>query len=175
LRPMKRTRGAGGNDRPDPETQSGMSSVEELLQTEEGRCEFAKEELAFDATELIADLMERTQVNKSELAKRTGKSKAYITQVLSGSRNLTMHTLAGLTFALGYRVEFSAVPISHEARGFTANTFAVPYPIAPAASSAWEDMQQGRGRPEPAGNTLHDPWVLFPVHSDPETIETIAA
>jgi transcriptional regulator with XRE-family HTH domain len=90
------------------------SSVEELLESADGRREFAKEELAFEATEKIAELMELTRVSKSELAKRTGKSKAYITQVLSGSRNMTVHTLAGLAFALGYKITFNATPVGFE-------------------------------------------------------------
>ena len=88
------------------------SSVEELLETEHGQCEFAKEELAFEATELIAELMEKKHVSKAELAQRIGKSKAYVTQVLSGSRNITMHTLAGLTFALGHKVRLTAAPLA---------------------------------------------------------------
>jgi transcriptional regulator with XRE-family HTH domain len=90
------------------------SSVEELLESADGRREFAKEELAFEATEKIAELMELTRVSKSELAKRTGKSKAYITQVLSGSRNMTVHTLASLAFALGYKITLNATAVGHE-------------------------------------------------------------
>lgn len=88
------------------------NTVQRLLETEQGRCEFVQEELAFDATELISELMAIEKVNKVELAKRVGKSKAYITQVLSGSRNITMHTLAGLTYALGYAVKLQAEPIA---------------------------------------------------------------
>jgi transcriptional regulator with XRE-family HTH domain len=100
------------------------SSVDELLGTDRGRCEFAKEELAFEATEKISELMEITGVSKSELARRVGKSKAYITQVLSGSRNLTLHTLAGLVYALGYKITINAVaadsaPVSLDALEFT--------------------------------------------------------
>ena len=84
--------------------------MQKLLETERGEREFAKEELAFEATELIAELMEKKHVSKTELAQRIGKSKAYVTQVLSGSRNITMHTLAGLTFALGYKAKLAAAP-----------------------------------------------------------------
>jgi antitoxin component HigA of HigAB toxin-antitoxin module len=94
--------------------ESRKSSVEELIETQEGHCEFIKEELAFGATEKIAELMELTGVSKSDLAKRTGSSKAHITQVLSGSRNITVHTLAGLAFALGYKITLSAAPIGRE-------------------------------------------------------------
>jgi len=101
-------------DRKDSDMERCRSSVEELLETDQGRREFVKEELAFEATEKIAELMELTNVSKSELARRTGNSKAYITQVLSGSRNITVHTLAGLAFALGYKITFHAASIRDE-------------------------------------------------------------
>jgi transcriptional regulator with XRE-family HTH domain len=95
----------------DPTMDRRKSSVDQLLESEQGRREFTEEELAFEATEKIAELMEATNVTKSELAKRTGKSKAYITQVLSGSRNMTLHTLAGLAYALGYKISLDALPV----------------------------------------------------------------
>jgi transcriptional regulator with XRE-family HTH domain len=69
------------------------------------------EALASEAAELIARLMEEQHVNKSELAVRAGTSKSHITNLLSGSRNMTMHTLADLLFALGHKAEISAKPV----------------------------------------------------------------
>lgn len=71
---------------------------------------FEREALALQASEMILELMEKEGVNKKELAKRIGVSKAHVTQVLSGSRNMTVHTLADLVFALGRRVELTSVP-----------------------------------------------------------------
>ena len=96
------------------------SSVDELIETDVGQCEFVKQELALEATEKISELMEASKVTKSELARRTGSSKAYITQVLAGSRNITVHTLAALAFALGYRIELHAAPLA------VANSVEVP-------------------------------------------------
>ncbi len=96
------------------------SSVDELIESDVGRCEFVKHELALEATEKISALMEVSNVTKSELARRTGNSKAYITQVLAGSRNVTVHTLAALAFALGYRIELHATPLA------VANSVEVP-------------------------------------------------
>jgi antitoxin component HigA of HigAB toxin-antitoxin module len=73
---------------------------------------YEQESLAFEATELISHLMETAKVSKAELARRIGKSKALVTQMLSGSRNMTMHTFAQLAFALGYRVELNCRPLS---------------------------------------------------------------
>jgi len=72
---------------------------------------YEREALAFEASELISRLMEDQEVNRSELAARVGTSKSHITNLLSGSRNMTMHTLADLTFVLGYKVEMKATPL----------------------------------------------------------------
>ena len=89
-----------------------LSSVDQLQQTDQGRREFAKEELAFAAAELISELMESQNISKVELAKKIERSKSHVTQILSGSRNMTMHTLAELAFMLGHTVKVRAEPIS---------------------------------------------------------------
>jgi transcriptional regulator with XRE-family HTH domain len=81
----------------------------EFIDDDERRRLYERESLAFDATEMISHLMAETNVNKAELARRIGKTRAYVTQLLSGSRNLTVHTLADLAFALGYRLELKAI------------------------------------------------------------------
>jgi antitoxin component HigA of HigAB toxin-antitoxin module len=63
-----------------------------------------QERLLLEATELVEELMENRQVNRSELAALLGKSKAHVTQLLSGDRNLTLRTLAELAFVLDERV-----------------------------------------------------------------------
>jgi transcriptional regulator with XRE-family HTH domain len=73
---------------------------------------FEQESLSIEATELISTLMKERQISKAELAKRIGKSKAFITQLLSGGRNMTLHTFADLAFALGYKVDLHASPLS---------------------------------------------------------------
>lgn len=68
-----------------------------------------QEQLLFDATELISRAMVQQNVSKSELAKRIGKSKAYVTQVLGGQTNMTLRTLSDLADALGYDIELGAI------------------------------------------------------------------
>lgn len=71
-----------------------------------------EEQLAFDAQELVAEMMEFICIDKGGLAlKYDDCSKAKITQLLSGSRRMTMHTLAGLACVMGYKVTLQAVPI----------------------------------------------------------------
>ena len=88
------------------------TKYQELISDKEGHRLFQQEALAFAASELICSLMEEQGISKSKLAEITGKSRAFVTQVLSGSRNMTMHTLADLTFALGHRVELDVRPVA---------------------------------------------------------------
>jgi transcriptional regulator with XRE-family HTH domain len=52
------------------------------------------------ASEVIRALMESQGVHKAELARRVGKSRAYVTQSLTGQRNMTLGTLASFADAL---------------------------------------------------------------------------
>ncbi|MCX6636048.1 MAG: helix-turn-helix transcriptional regulator [Acidobacteria bacterium] len=84
------------------------TKFEEFIADPKRRRVFERESLAFEAAELISGLMEQRQVSKTELAERIGASKSHVTQLLTGSRNMTMHTLADLAFALGHKVEIGA-------------------------------------------------------------------
>jgi len=84
------------------------TKFEEFVADPKRRRVYERESLAFEAAELISGLMEQREVSKTELAERIGASKSHVTQLLSGSRNMTMHTLADLAFALGHRVEIGA-------------------------------------------------------------------
>lgn len=55
----------------------------------------------FRVTEDILVAMEDLGITKSELAKRLGNSKSRITQLLSGDSNMTIGTLADISFELG--------------------------------------------------------------------------
>jgi transcriptional regulator with XRE-family HTH domain len=67
-----------------------------------------QEELILDATELISKIMAENNISKAELARRLGKTKAYVTQCLSGEQNLTLRTLADIFTALEHRAYFGA-------------------------------------------------------------------
>jgi transcriptional regulator with XRE-family HTH domain len=70
----------------------------------------AQERLITEVTESIWEAMERAGVKKSELAKRMDATKGYVSQVLSGSRNMTLRTLSDICFALGQRPTFVTEP-----------------------------------------------------------------
>jgi transcriptional regulator with XRE-family HTH domain len=52
--------------------------------------------------------MKKQGVSRAGLALLVDTSKAHITQLLSGSRNMTLHTFADLAFALGHRISYKA-------------------------------------------------------------------
>lgn len=67
----------------------------------------AQELLIESVTEKLLELMEREDVSKAELARRLGKSRAYITQILDGSRNMTLRTVADVAHAIGFDVHLA--------------------------------------------------------------------
>jgi transcriptional regulator with XRE-family HTH domain len=60
--------------------------------------------------EALTAKLERQGVNQSELARRLGKTRGDVSQLLSGGRNLTLGTIAELADALGciVKVQFVA-------------------------------------------------------------------
>lgn len=64
---------------------------------------YAREELVYNVTEDILVTLEDMGVSKKELAYRLGKSRSYVTQILSGARNMTLGTLSDICFALGIK------------------------------------------------------------------------
>lgn len=61
---------------------------------------YAAEELTFNVTEDLLIIMEDAKITKSQLASDLGKTKSYISQLLSGSRNMTLRTLSELCYVL---------------------------------------------------------------------------
>ena len=78
-----------------------------LMESPEYRRLYAIEGLVTDAAELVARLMEEQGVNKAELARRLGKSRAWVTQLLSGKANMTIRTFAELAYVLGAEVDLA--------------------------------------------------------------------
>jgi transcriptional regulator with XRE-family HTH domain len=80
--------------------------------TDFGKCEkgprardLARGSYLFRVTEDILVAMEDLGVTKSELARRLGKSKPRITQLLSGSSNMTIGTLSDIAVELGLNLD----------------------------------------------------------------------
>jgi transcriptional regulator with XRE-family HTH domain len=65
----------------------------------------AEEDLLIDFQFLVQDVLNSKGVSKTELAKRSGISKARLSQILSAEANPSVKTFARLFHALGVRVE----------------------------------------------------------------------
>ena len=63
-----------------------------------------QEELILDVTERLSEALSQEGITKAELAKRLGKTKGFVSQILSGGRNLTLRTIADVADSLGYRI-----------------------------------------------------------------------
>lgn len=79
----------------------------------------AQEMLIAEITESLWGVLEHTGVSKSELAARLGTSKGHVSQVLSGSRNMTLRTLSDLCFALKAKPRVSIDLDTEDAGGWS--------------------------------------------------------
>lgn len=66
--------------------------------------EFRRQELIIEVAEAVSKRMEEKQVKRSALAKLLGKTTSFVTQILTGSRNMTLSTVSDLAFALDAKV-----------------------------------------------------------------------
>ncbi len=65
---------------------------------------YAQDMAMLSVTAAIVEEMESQGVSRSELAQKIGCTKAFVSQVLNGSRNMTVRTIADLAWALGKEV-----------------------------------------------------------------------
>lgn len=80
--------------------------------------EMACERLRFNITEDILLAMQDSGTSKADLAKKLGKSKAHISQLLDGGRNMTLKTLSDIAYALNSEVKVAiyrdGIDVSHQ-------------------------------------------------------------
>jgi transcriptional regulator with XRE-family HTH domain len=82
-----------------------------FLEKPEHRRLYEQEKLLVDAAELLSQAMETENVSRAELARRLGKSRSFVTQVLRGNHNMTLRTLADIFFSLDYQVSLQSLPV----------------------------------------------------------------
>jgi plasmid maintenance system antidote protein VapI len=86
-------------------------TLNDWINAEPGRDRlFAQEQLIVAVAECIWQHMEERKVTKADIAAALGKSKAFVTQILNGSRNMTLRTLSDIAFALGAKCEIQLRP-----------------------------------------------------------------
>lgn len=82
-----------------------QSDIERFARDPQANRLLVQEQTIVELTIEVCRLMERQGVSKSELARRMGRTKGQISQMLSGGRNLTIRSLSDLLLALGRRLE----------------------------------------------------------------------
>ena len=90
---------------------------EVLMEDPEFRRLLSIEALVAEASEAIAKLMAEQNVSKADLARRLNKSRAWVTQLLSGKANMTVRTLAEVMYSLDSKVKLHAQPAAWKTAG----------------------------------------------------------
>ncbi len=85
--------------------------VKRQTATPEARRLYEEERLILYATEAIAETIEKQGRTRAEVAKALGTSRPNVTQLLGGSRNMTLRTLAALAHACGMRADIKLEPL----------------------------------------------------------------
>jgi transcriptional regulator with XRE-family HTH domain len=85
--------------------------VEEYVEDPTHMRLFQQERAIYEVTELLELLMTELGVNRAELAKRLGKSRGWVTQLLDGEANKTIRTVADAFAVLGHEYRSFYRPI----------------------------------------------------------------
>ena len=91
--------------------------IENIIKTEEDKRLFAQEGLILNVTEMICQLMEQTSITKKQLAQKMGTNQSHITQLLNGTREISLRTLSDILFYLQFELkldEFINLKISEK-------------------------------------------------------------
>ena len=88
------------------------SLIERLTSTPEGMRLYQQERTIQEATDLICQMMNEDNVSRAELAKRLGKTKSYVTQLLDGRTNMTLRTISDVLLVLDRVIHFQDGPVS---------------------------------------------------------------
>lgn len=86
--------------------------IDKLTQTPEGMRLYQQERAIQEATDLICEVMEEKGIGRADLARRLGKTKGYITQLLDGRTNMTVRTLSDVLGTLDCAIHFYEGPLS---------------------------------------------------------------
>ena len=86
--------------------------IERQTASPESRRLYEEERLILWAAEAVAEAMARRGLTRAQLADALGTSRPNVTQLLNGSRNMTLRTLAAVAHACGARVDIQLEPLA---------------------------------------------------------------
>lgn len=93
-------------------TNYSLNFLEQHLPTESGRRLYAEEACKMAVATSLVRAMQEQGRNQADVAKILDCTAGFVSQVLSGSRNMTLNTLADFAFGLGLEVaDVSLVPL----------------------------------------------------------------
>lgn len=93
--------------------------------------------LVTNVTEDLLIQMERKQLTAAEVARMLGKSRSNVSQMLSGTRNMTLRTISDLAHIVGLQayVSFSRVPVGRVNRPAVTATSSVSWGQLPRSAA----------------------------------------
>lgn len=77
-----------------------MNWLENYIEQNQYTVDFQTELSIIDLNEKIIAKMNELKINRAELAKRLGVSKAFVTKLLNGNPNMTIKTMISISLAL---------------------------------------------------------------------------
>lgn len=117
--------------------------IDDILATPDGARLMERERVLVEATEAIGEVMDRLGMTRTALAQRLDVTPANITQILSGTRNLTLGTLSDVFVALGRSLRIEHEPLRREIRVHGSIPLSCGWP----ASDAWPEDAKKMHRP----------------------------
>ena len=89
-----------------------LNFLKHHLPSEEGRRLYAREAAMMAVADALVHALEQAGKNRAWLAEALGRTPGFVSQVLSGSRNMTLKTLADCAFVLGLELsELQLAPL----------------------------------------------------------------
>ena len=88
-----------------------VNELSKMFEEAENTSDYQLQSTVVDLTEDICEIMEAKSITRADLARRLGKSRAWVTKLLRGDRNLTLRTIVEVLWELGYKVSVSAEPV----------------------------------------------------------------
>ncbi len=86
---------------------------EAALESDDFARDDQRERWIYNVTEDLLVLMDSKGVSKAGLAKKLGKSKPHISQLLKGNSNMTLGTFSDICFALGVTPKVTVPGVQH--------------------------------------------------------------
>ena len=119
-----------------------LTPLERRIKEYERDPEYQLELFLLDTNGKIAHFMEHQAISRAKLARNLGTSRAYVTQLLSGRRNLTLKSLIRISMALGADLDIDlrprGCPLTAEGMAWQSEAFTdrIDLPLAPETDLA---------------------------------------